>query len=113
VKTFLSRAIVFVVLSVYAVPGLAEAGPQGNRVIQYSAVRTASNPGYYFSGALIRMGVKLRAGDVKKDTFSAKARVTEHDGKAQGAFGNFGWDPQKESYALGEGWARWNILDEG
>jgi len=55
--------------------------------------------------------VKLRAGDVKKDTFSAKARVTEHDGKVQGAFGNFGWDPQKESYALGEGWARWNILD--
>ena len=111
VKTFLSCAIVFVVLSVCAVPGTAESSPQGNRVIQYSAVRTASNPGYYFSGALIQMGVKLRAGDVKKDTFSAKARVTEHDGKVQGAFGNFGWDPQKESYALGEGWARWNILD--
>src|SRR5512141_1439357 len=76
VKTFLSCAIVFVVLSVCAVPATAESSPQGNRVIQYSAVRTASTPGYYFSGALIQMGVKLRAGDVKKDTFSAKARVT-------------------------------------
>jgi len=56
VKTFLSCATVFVALSVCAVPGTAESSPQVNRVIQYSAVRTASNTGYYFSGALIQMG---------------------------------------------------------
>jgi hypothetical protein len=52
VKTLLSCAIVFVVLSVCAVPATAESRPQGNRVIQYSAVRTASNPGYYCSDAV-------------------------------------------------------------
>ena len=57
------------------------------------------------------MGVTLNAGDVDKDTFFAKARITEQNGDVQGAFGNFGWDPDKEDYALGDGWAKWNILD--
>lgn len=87
------------------VPALYE-GP-----IYFDVLRTANNPGYYFSGALINMGVTLTADAVDKDTFSAKARVTEHNGSVQGAFGNFAWDPEKESYALGDGWARWNIVD--
>ena len=110
VKPFLSTAIAVIVLLVLAVPGVAECAPAGPRVIQYSVLRTANNPGYYFSGALIHMGVALKAGDVNKDTFSARARVTEHDGTVQGRFGSFGWDPLKESYGIGEGWARWNIL---
>lgn len=59
------------------------------------------------------MGVTLTSNGCKidKDTFQAKAKVTEYDGSIQGSFGNFGWDPQKESYALGDGWAKWNIVD--
>lgn len=87
------------------VPALYE-GP-----ISFDVLRTANNPGYYFSGALIDMGVTLSAAAVDKDTFYAKARVTEHNGNVQGSFGNFGWDPEKESYALEDGWARWNIVD--
>ncbi|MBU9721687.1 MULTISPECIES: hypothetical protein [Bacillaceae] len=87
------------------VPALYE-GP-----ISFDVLRTANNPGYYFSGALIDMGVTLTAESVDKDTFFAKARVTEHNGDVQGSFGNFGWDPEKESYALGDGWAKWNIVD--
>jgi Predicted peptidase len=82
-----------------------------NGPIYFDVLRTANNPGYYFSGALINMGVTLTADAVDKDTFSAKARVTEHNGTVQGAFGNFAWDPEKESYALGDGWARWHIVD--
>jgi predicted peptidase len=109
-KKFLSIAIAFI-LSALTGPGMAGSISAGNRVIHYSALRTANNPGYYFSGALIHMGVKLSAGDVDRDTFSARARVTEHDGSVQGGFGNFSWDPLKESYALGDGWAGWNILN--
>lgn len=81
--------------------------------ISFDVLRTSSNPGYYFSGALIDMGVTLtnNGGMIDKDTFQAKAKVTEADGSIQGSFGNFGWDPQKESYALGDGWAKWNIVD--
>ena len=79
--------------------------------ISFDVLRTASNPGYYFSGALIHMGVTLTAGDVNKNTFNVKAKVTEYDGSIQGSFGNYGWDPEKESYALGDGWAKWNIVD--
>ena len=79
--------------------------------IYFDVLRTAINPGYYFSGALIDMGVTLTADAVDKDTFSAKARVTEHNGSVQGDFGNFAWDPEKESYALGDGWAKWHIVD--
>ncbi len=79
--------------------------------ISFDVLRTANNPGYYFSGALIDMGVTLTSAAVDKDTFYAKARVTEYNGSVQGSFGNFAWDPEKESYALGDGWARWNIVD--
>lgn len=79
--------------------------------INYEALRTASNPGYYYSGAIIDLGATVSADAVSKDTFSAKARITEADGSVQGSFGNFAWDPEKESYALGDGWAQWNILD--
>ena len=79
--------------------------------IYFDVLRTAINPGYYFSGALIDMGVTLTADAVDKDTFSAKARVTEHNGVVQGDFGNFAWDPEKAGYALGDGWAKWNIVD--
>lgn len=79
--------------------------------ISFDVLRTADNPGYYFSGALIDMGVTLTSAAVDKDTFSAKARVTEHNGSVQGSFGSFAWDPEKESYALGDGWAKWNIVD--
>lgn len=105
----LSIAIVLVMLFSLAVPGLA--ADSDSNVIYFDVLRTTNNPGYYFSGALINMGVTLNAGDVDKDTFSAKARVTEHDGSVQGSFGNFAWDPEKESYALEDGWAKWNILD--
>lgn len=108
-KKFLSIAIILVMLISLTVPGLAVNSE--NKVINFNALRTTNNPGYYFSGALLNMGVTLNAGDVDKDTFSAKARVTEHDGSVQGSFGNFAWDPEKESYALGDGWAKWNILD--
>lgn len=108
-KKFLSIAIILVMLISLTVPGLAVNSE--NKVINFNALRTTNNPGYYFSGALLNMGVTLNAGDVDKDTFSAKARVTEHDGSVQGPFGNFAWDPEKESYALGDGWAKWNILD--
>jgi len=77
----------------------------------FDVLRTAINPGYYFSGILIDMGVTLSATAVDKDTFYAKARVTEYNGTVQGSFGNFAWDPEKEDYALGDGWARWNIVD--
>ncbi|HEX2945745.1 MAG TPA: PHB depolymerase family esterase [Clostridia bacterium] len=82
-----------------------------NGPVSFDVLRTANNPGYYFSGALIDMGVTLTSAAVDKDTFYAKARVTEYNGSVQGSFGNFGWDPEKESYALGDGWARWNIVD--
>lgn len=82
-----------------------------NGPISFDVMRTANNPGYYFSGALLDMGVTLTNASVDKDTFYAKARVTEYDGSVQGSFGNFAWDPEKESYALGDGWARWNIID--
>ena len=109
-KKFFPIVIVMVMVFSLAVPGMAEDIPDSN-VIYFNALRTANNPGYYFSGALIDMGVTLPAGAVDKDTFYAKARVTEHDGSVQGSFGNFAWDPEKESYSLGDGWARWNILD--
>mgnify|MGYP000925457379 CR=1 FL=1 len=108
-KKLLSTVIVLVMLFSLMVPGLATNSE--SNVIYYYALRTANNPGYYFSGALLDMGVTLNAGDVDKDTFSAKARVTEYNGSVQGSFGSFGWDPEKESYALGDGWAKWNILD--
>lgn len=79
--------------------------------ISFDVLRTAINPGYYFSGAVIDMGVTLTSAAVDKDTFFAKARVTEANGSVQGSFGNFAWDPEKESYALGDGWAKWNIVD--
>lgn len=79
--------------------------------ISFDVLRTAINPGYYFSGALIDMGVPLKAGDVDKDTFTAIAKVTEANGNVQGSFGNFAWDPEKEDYAVDENWAEWNILD--
>ena len=108
-KKFLSIVISLVMLLSLTIPALA-ADSESN-VIYVNPLRTANNPGYYFSGALLDMGVTLNAGDVDKDTFTAKARVTEHDGSVQGSFGNFAWDPEKESYALGDGWAKWNILD--
>lgn len=79
--------------------------------ISFDVLRTANNPGYYYSGALIDMGVTLTSAAVDKDTFFAKARVTEANGSVQGSFGNFAWDPEKEDYALGDGWAKWNIVD--
>lgn len=79
--------------------------------VTYHALRTSINPGYYYSGALIDAGVTMTAGSVNKDSFSAQARVTEYNGDVQDGFGNFGWDPEKEAYALGEGWAMWNVLD--
>ncbi|AQP44432.1 PHB depolymerase family esterase [Tessaracoccus flavus] len=75
------------------------------------ALRTAINPGYYYSGALIDAGITMTAGSVDKDSFLAKARVTEYNGDVQGGFGNFGWDPEKSDYALGDGWAMWNVVD--
>ncbi len=110
-KKFLTIVIVLVMVFSLAVPGMADSVPASNNVIYFNALRTACNPGYYFSGALLDMGVTLNAGAVDKDTFYAKARVTEYDGSVQGSFGNFAWDPEKESYALGDGWARWNIVD--
>jgi poly(3-hydroxybutyrate) depolymerase len=79
--------------------------------VSFDVLRTADNPGYYFSGALIDIGVTLTSAAVDKDTFFAKARVTEHNGSVQGSFGSFAWDPEKQSYALEDGWARWNIVD--
>lgn len=108
-KKLLSIAIILVMLISLTVPALAVKSE--SKVISFNALRTANNPGYYFSGALLNMGVTLNAGDVDKVTFFAKARVTEYDGSVQGSFGNFAWDPEKESYALGDGWAKWNILD--
>jgi hypothetical protein len=67
---------------------------------EFDVLRTANNPGYYFSGASIDVGTVLNADDVDKDTFSAKARVTEANGTMQGAFGNFAWDPAMEDRAL-------------
>ena len=85
--------------------------PLYNGPISFDVLRTAINPGYYFSGAVIDMGVTLTSAAVDKDTFFAKARVTEANGNVQGSFGNFSWDPEKASYALGDGWAKWNIVD--
>lgn len=107
-KKLLSLAIVLVMLLSLFVPVMADSE---SNVVYYHALRTANNPGYYFSGALLDMGVTLNAGDVDKDTFFAKARITEQNGDVQGSFGSFGWDPEKEEYALGDGWAKWNILD--
>lgn len=110
-KKFLTIVIVMAMLLSLAVPVMAEDIPGSNNEIYFNALRTANNPGYYFSGALIDMGVTLPAGAVDKDTFYAKARVTEYDESVQGSFGNFAWDPEKEDYALEDGWAKWNILD--
>lgn len=100
--------IMVLMLSVSLIPTtLAHAAT----TISFDVLRTAINPGYYFSGALIDMGVTLEAGDVDKDTFTAIAKVTEANGDEQGSFGNFAWDPEKEDYAVGENWAKWNILD--
>lgn len=110
-KKILTIVIVMAMVFSLAVPAMAEEIPDSNNEIYFNVLRTANNPGYYFSGALIDMGVTLPADAVDKDTFFAKARVTEYDGSVQGSFGNFAWDPEKESYALGDGWARWNILD--
>jgi dienelactone hydrolase len=79
--------------------------------ILFDVLRTSINPGYYFSGVLIDMGVTLTSTAIDKDTFSAIARVTEYNGDVQGSFGNFAWDPEKEDYALRDGWAKWNIVD--
>lgn len=79
--------------------------------ISFDVLRTSINPGYYFSGVLIDMGVTLTNTAIDKDTFSAIARVTEYNGDVQGSFGSFAWDPEKEDYALGDGWAKWNIVD--
>lgn len=108
---FLTIVILMVMVFSLAVPAMAEEIPDSNNAIYFNVLRTVNNPGYYFSGVLIDMGVTLPAGAVDKDTFYVKARVTEYDGTVQGSFGNFAWDPEKESYALGDGWARWNILD--
>ena len=105
-KRFLAIAVMLAML-LSLVPVMAD----DSHVITYYPLRTANNPGYYFSGALLDMGVTLNAGDVDKDTFFAKARITEANGDIQGTFGSFGWDPEKEDYALGDGWAKWNILD--
>lgn len=49
----------------------------GETTVSFDVLRTAINPGYYFSGILIDMGIPLKAGDVDKDTFAAAAKVTE------------------------------------
>lgn len=110
-KKLLSIIIALAVLFSLTVHAFATEDSGGDYEIYFDVLRTANNPGYYFSGVLIDLGVTVNAGDVDKDTFSAKARVTEHDGSVQGGFGSFAWDPEKESYALGDGWAKWNIVD--
>ena len=105
-KRFLAIAVMLAML-LSVVPVMAD----DSHVITYYPLRTCNNPGYYYSGALLDMGVTLNAGDVDENTFFAMARITEANGDVQGSFGNFGWDPEKESYALGDGWAKWNILD--
>lgn len=80
----------------------------------FDVLRTSINPGYYFSGILVDMGTTLEDGAVDKDTFSAKARVTEANGSVQEAkTGSFAWDPEKADYILKDtdNWAKWNILD--
>lgn len=79
--------------------------------ISFDVLRTAIDPGYYFSGALVHMGVTLTNDAVDKDTFYAKARVTEGNGVVEVEYGNNRWDPEKASYELEDGFARWNILD--
>jgi dienelactone hydrolase len=111
-KKILTIVIVMAMVFSLAVPAMAEDIPEStNEVAYFDVLRTSNNPGYYFSGALIDMGVTLPAGAVDKDTFSAKARVTEANGDIQGSFGNFGWDPDMEDRALEDNWAKWNILD--
>lgn len=100
--------IMVLMLSLSLIPATSA---HAETTISFDVLRTAINPGYYFSGALINMGVPLNAGDVDKDTFSAIAQVTEADGSVQGSFGNFAWDPEKEDYLVEENWAKWNILD--
>jgi|GEM_PF-1649179 len=80
-------------------------------VASFDVLRTSINPGYYFSGAIIDMGVMLNANAINKDTFRAKARITEANGELQGSFGNYGWDPGMSNRALEDNWATWNILD--
>lgn len=109
-RKLLSLIVILFLLFSLASPMAAEGLGENNEIYFY-VLRTAINPGYYFSGILIDMGITLDAGDVDKDTFSVKARVTEYNGDVQGSFGNFAWDPEKESYALGDGWAVWNITD--
>jgi len=110
-KKLSSVIIALFMLFSLVLPGFANGSPGDGNVIYFDVLRTAINPGYYFSGILIKMGVTLNAGDVDKDTFSARARVTEYSGEVQGSFGNFAWDPEKQDYALGDGWAVWNIVD--
>jgi len=80
-------------------------------VVSFDVLRTANNPGYYFSGMIIDFGVDIAAGAVNKDTFSAIARVRESNGNYQGSFGSFAWDPNMSNRALPNNWAQWNILD--
>lgn len=114
VKEFrkMSRKILSVImvllLSVSLIPATSA---HAATTVSFDVLRTAITPGYYFSGTLINMGVPLEAGDVDKDTFTAVAKVTEANGSVQGSFGNFAWDPEKEDYAVGDNWAKWNILD--
>ena len=106
-KKFLS-ILLTLLLTVALLPAVVA---HGETTVSFDVLRTAINPGYYFSGILIDMGIPLKAGDVDKDTFAAAAKVTEANGNVQGSFGNFAWDPEKEDYALEDNWAKWNILD--
>lgn len=106
-KKFLS-ILLTLLLTVALLPAVVA---HGETTVSFDVLRTAINPGYYFSGILIDMGIPLKAGDVDKDTFAAAAKVTEANGDVQGSFGNFAWDPEKEDYALEDNWAKWNILD--
>ena len=110
-KKIVSIALVLVMLFCMVLPGVAETTPVENPVVEYYALRTANNPGYYYSGALLNLGVTVTAGAIDAGTFRAKARITEANGDVQGTFGNFGWDPEKAAYALADNWAKWNILD--
>lgn len=101
-KKFLS-ILLTLLLTVALLPAVVA---HGETTVSFDVLRTAINPGYYFSGILIDMGIPLKAGDVDKDTFAAAAKVTEANGDVQGSFGNFAWDPEKEDYALEDNWAK-------
>ncbi|HHY83718.1 MAG TPA: hypothetical protein GX505_13725 [Clostridiales bacterium] len=78
-------------------------------VVTFDVLRTSINPGYYFSGIIIDMGVTVKTDAIDKDTFSAIARVTEANGDVQGPANS--WDPEMSDRVLEDNWARWNILD--